>query len=495
MRVLLLLRGSPGCGKSTWINGSGLSSFTLSSDDLRMLYSSPRYDAEGKPYINQSGDAAVWKTLFSILESRMQNGEFTVIDATNSKTSEINRYKNLCDIYKYRMYCVDFTDVPIEVAKDRNRFREPLKIVPDDVIDKCYSRFATQKIPSGVTVIKPDELHKVFMGKNDLSQYKKIHVIGDIYGCFTAYKELIDKLGGYKDDECYVFCGDYLDRGPEVAEMMNELFSLYDKKNVYLLEGNHEWHLWVWACGGVSKSQEFEMRTRTALISAGIEQKSVRKFYRRLGQCAYFGFGGKDYLVTHGGLSTLPLNLTKVSTHEMVLGSGSYKESEIVDESFMANAPDNCVQIHGHRNVKKLPVEINDKCYNLEGGVEFGGHLRAVTLLPDGSVEVHEVKNDVYNKIERYSGNPDDSMDDVGKTVMEFRNNKFISEKTFGNISSFNFTKQAFYDRVWNSQTVRARGLYINVPEQRVVARGYDKFFSISEICNSPKLVCVGDGI
>lgn len=62
----------------------------------------------------------------------MQNGEFTVIDATNSKTSEMNRYKELCSAYKYRMYCVDFTDIPIEVTKERNRMRPEVKQVPDE---------------------------------------------------------------------------------------------------------------------------------------------------------------------------------------------------------------------------------------------------------------------------------------------------------------------------------------------------------------------------
>lgn len=37
MRVLLLLRGSAGCGKSTWIEQNGLKPYTLSADDIRLL--------------------------------------------------------------------------------------------------------------------------------------------------------------------------------------------------------------------------------------------------------------------------------------------------------------------------------------------------------------------------------------------------------------------------------------------------------------------------
>ena len=62
--------------------------------------------------------------------------------------------------------------------RGRNAGREEFKRVSDDVIDKMYSRFATQKIPSGITVIKPDELDSIWMKKRDFSQYKSIIKIG-----------------------------------------------------------------------------------------------------------------------------------------------------------------------------------------------------------------------------------------------------------------------------------------------------------------------------
>ena len=72
------------------------------------------------------------------------------------------------------------TDLPIDVCKARNVQREPLKRVPEEAIDKMYARFATQKIPTGITVLRPDELNRLWMHPIDLAQYKKIHHIGDI---------------------------------------------------------------------------------------------------------------------------------------------------------------------------------------------------------------------------------------------------------------------------------------------------------------------------
>ena len=100
MRILLLLRGAPGCGKSTWVEENGLNGYTLSADSIRLLYQSPIMKADGTEGISPDEDEAVWKILYKILRARMQNGEFTVVDATNSRTAEMKRYRELCDIYK-----------------------------------------------------------------------------------------------------------------------------------------------------------------------------------------------------------------------------------------------------------------------------------------------------------------------------------------------------------------------------------------------------------
>ena len=36
MRTMFVLRGAPGCGKSTWIKDNGLTPYTLEADNLRL---------------------------------------------------------------------------------------------------------------------------------------------------------------------------------------------------------------------------------------------------------------------------------------------------------------------------------------------------------------------------------------------------------------------------------------------------------------------------
>lgn len=488
MRVLLLMRGAMGCGKSTFIEQNGLKPYTLCADDIRLLCQAPVLGTDGNYCISQKNEKVVWQTLFNILEVRMKRGEFTVIDATNTKTSEMNRYKDLAKKYRYRIYCVDMTDVPIGVAKERNKKRDPIKYVPEEAIDRAYARFATQKIPSGIKAIKPNELDTIFYKPIDLSTYDKIHVIGDIHGCYTALMEFMNNHDVNAND-FFIFLGDYLDRGLENVQTLEYLLDLWENhKNVYFLEGNHEAHLRNWANGEDIMSPEFRNHTMPKLEQAGIDKKRVRQFCRSFGQCSYFIFHGMNVLVTHGGLSTMPKNLTFIATEQMIKGVGDYKDANTVDGAFYTSTEDGYYSVHGHRNETHEPLQVNPTTFNLNGEVEFGGDLRAVTFrhekwLDKSFIDQWEIPNSVYRIPEDVTKNNDEISNAEIHDVIEYmRASKYIGEKSFGNISSFNFTRGAFQDKVWDGMTTKARGLYIDTEHEQVVARGYEKFFNYGEM-------------
>lgn len=478
MRILLLFRGAPGCGKSSFIDQNGLRPYALSADEIRLQCQSAQQTTDGRVEISQKNEQDVWNMLFKLLEIRMRNGEFTVIDATNSKTSEINRYKEMCDTYRYRIFCIDMTDLPIEECKRRNASRPILKQVPESTIDKMYSRFATQKIPSGVKVIKPEELDTIWMRQVDFSGYDKVVHVGDIHGCYTALMQYFKD--GLDDNTMYIFVGDLIDRGIENVEVVNWFTQIINKKNVLVLEGNHERWLWIYAHGGVGKSKEFELVTRKQLEEAHVDVKAIRQLYRKLGQCAWYKYDDKDIFVSHGGIATLPDNLSFMSTEQMIKGVGSYNDYEIVADSWMRTTSDSEYQIFGHRNTKSSPMKLRDRVYDLEGEVEFGGNLRILELTHDGFKEI-EIKNDVFKEPEEITTQTEMNTSSISDVVLALRANKHVTEKQFGNISSFNFTRDAFYDKVWDEQTIKARGLYIDTSRMKVAARAYDKFFNINE--------------
>ena len=68
------------------------------------------------------------------------------------------------------------------------------------------------------------------------------------------------------------------------------------------------------------------------------------------------------------------------------------------------------------------------------------------------------------------------------QTIEQMRQSPYVKEKKLLNgISSFNFTRKAFWDRHWTAATVKARGLFIDTEHGRIKARSFDKFFAIGE--------------
>lgn len=59
MRTLLLLRGTMGAGKSTFIEQNNLQPFTLSADQIRLLASNPCLTKDGSFTITQQNDKMV----------------------------------------------------------------------------------------------------------------------------------------------------------------------------------------------------------------------------------------------------------------------------------------------------------------------------------------------------------------------------------------------------------------------------------------------------
>ena len=71
MRKLVILRGVMGSGKSTFIKSHNLEPYTLSSDNLRLLFSTFELGVDYKEHIPQFNNQKVWKLLFYLLEERI----------------------------------------------------------------------------------------------------------------------------------------------------------------------------------------------------------------------------------------------------------------------------------------------------------------------------------------------------------------------------------------------------------------------------------------
>lgn len=63
--------------------------------------------------------------------------------------------------------------------------------------------------------------------------------IGDIHGCITALRTLVEFVG-LRSDDTIVTLGDYVDRGPDSAAVIDFILELGKHHSVIPLRGNHE---------------------------------------------------------------------------------------------------------------------------------------------------------------------------------------------------------------------------------------------------------------
>lgn len=65
----------------------------------------------------------------------------------------------------------------------------------------------------------------------------KIVAIGDVHGCLDELNDLLEKI---PKDRLLVFLGDYVDRGPKSAGVLDRIIELSEERECVFLMGNHE---------------------------------------------------------------------------------------------------------------------------------------------------------------------------------------------------------------------------------------------------------------
>lgn len=137
LKKLIVLRGMPGSGKSTWVKENGLELYTLSMDAIRIMFQAPI------DHIDQSNNKRVWELFMEMLTSRMKTGSFTVLDAMHISDSDIKQYSKLADQYGFEVETKWFL-IDYETALKRNREREKYKQLPEHALNKIYGRIKSK---------------------------------------------------------------------------------------------------------------------------------------------------------------------------------------------------------------------------------------------------------------------------------------------------------------------------------------------------------------
>lgn len=174
MKNLYLLRGIPGCGKSTFLSKYKLDGFVISSDAIRLMFCPPILDKNSGNYIiNQKNDKKVWDFLHSLVADRIEKGYTTIVDATHCSESSISWYKNLCQNNHANLTVVEFneySDAWLEKILEQNRNRQKkFAIVPDEVLKRMFDNAKNSKLGSWCQVISKEEFAEIL--ENSVGSY------------------------------------------------------------------------------------------------------------------------------------------------------------------------------------------------------------------------------------------------------------------------------------------------------------------------------------
>lgn len=119
------------------------------------------------------------------------------------------------------------------------------------------------------------------------------YVVGDIQGCYSGLRRLLDKAKfNPKKDKLYAV-GDLIARGPESLETLNYLYSLKDSFESVL--GNHDLHFLAIAAG-------FKEAKKSDFLMALLNHKKRDKYVAWLRKKPLALRPHKDVLITHAGL-------------------------------------------------------------------------------------------------------------------------------------------------------------------------------------------------
>ncbi len=464
-RILLLLSGIPWAGKSTWIAQNNLEPYTISTDALRLLYGEIKLGNDVAEYISQDYNKIVFKHFYEILERKMKMWQFVVCDATHLRADNFLQYFELAEKYDYEINIKTF-DIDLKTALERNKTRG-YKQIPTEVLYSFFDLQTQFVIPDGIRKIE-----KITDLSNNNLDFKiissNVFYIGDIQGCPRELENFLQKY--YNKEDYFVFCGDLLDRWYDNLWVLRIIEPLLDNEKVIFIKWNHDAYLEMYTKNRGKfpvGSEEFDNNTTPQITDFSFE--ILDKLIAKMCYATYFQVGPKRIFACHGGVTRVQ---DFISDMQLMKWVGEYREHSETDARFADWAANETgiqyISVHGHRNSGDDSIQVNNRVFNLEWKVEFGGYLRVVKFEQSGRYQLIEIESTLENKYKT-------------TFLQKFLKNPLINVKDLWNdIFSVNFSREAFYKQSWNYLTTRARGLFIGKNDE-IYARSYDKFFNIGE--------------
>jgi len=253
--ALVVLVGPSGSGKSTFARKHFKPTEVLSSDFCRGLVSDDEND--------QAATTAAFEVLHFIGARRLKAGKLTVVDATNVQSEARKPLVALARDYHVIPVAIVF-NFSERLCQDRNRDR------PDRNFGPHVVRQQSQQLRRSIRNLKregfrhifefskPEEVEDVVIERQQLwnnlkHEHGPFDIIGDVLGCFTELRTLLDQLGyqfngdgarpfaaTHPEGRKAIFLGDLVDRGPGIPDVLQLVMGMVESGSALCVPGNHD---------------------------------------------------------------------------------------------------------------------------------------------------------------------------------------------------------------------------------------------------------------
>ncbi len=390
---LVVLIGPSGAGKSTFARSHFKTTEVLSSDVCRGLVSDDEND--------QAATKDAFDVLYFIAAKRLAAGLLTVVDATNVRSDDRKHLVTLAKQHHVLPVAIVF-DLPEALYHERNQTR------PDRQFGAHVIRGQVQALHRSmrgleregfrhVTVLKRvDDVARAVVQRTRLWNDKRhdqgpFDLIGDVHGCLSELKTLLDKLGyaigGTREapqvqappGRRALFLGDLVDRGPDSPGVLYLVMAMVEQGSALCVPGNHDIKLMRKLAGRQVSLTHGIAETLEQIESEPAEFKiQAREFID--GLVSHFVLDEGKLVVAHAGLKESLQGRTSGAVREFALYGETTGETDEyglpVRYQWANDYRGKAMVVYGHTPV--LHAEWINRTICIDTGCVFGGELTAL---------------------------------------------------------------------------------------------------------------------